>query len=81
MSDQETPTVIAEEEINTNPDPIPLDINFEKRKQIVKEQLDKLLGASIKNKIIEKQRVNNIKFNKVKTRRKLANASRRRNRM
>jgi hypothetical protein len=57
------------------------DIDLVKRKNIIREELSKLLGEPVEKKSrIEEKRIKQMKFDRKKTRRIIANASRRKNR-
>lgn len=80
MSVEEVSRVIDPQEANTDSSGLPDDINIEKRKAFIREELRKLLGKPLSQKEVEeKRRLKTIKFNKEKVRKKLANKSRRRN--
>lgn len=81
MRAKETSEVTISEEISDNSsEELPKDIDFEERKNIIRKELRKLLGPpKSAQKILEDRRLKNKKFEKNKTRRKLALKSQRRN--
>ena len=81
MSAKKTSEVAISEEISDHSsEELPEDIDFEKRKDIIRRQLQELIGPSRKaEEILEKRRLKNKRFEKYKARRKIALKSQRRN--
>jgi len=83
MSVREAVSTSDTKEITTDSsreEAIPKDIDLEKRKNIIREELRKLVGKPIAEKVfLEKQRLKQRDFDKKKTRRKLAHKSQKRN--
>lgn len=84
MDDKKTTSTIETSEASSSyfENPLPKDINFSKRKEIIHEQLKKLLGRPTrKSAVMEARRLKNERFELKKIRRKIASKSRRRNMM
>ncbi len=59
---------------------LPEDIDIEKRKDIIRRELEKLIGKKLSVKEVqEKRRIKQLKFDNKKVRKKIADKSRRRN--
>lgn len=82
MSVTKTVSTIDTEAVITSADKeeLPKDINLEKRKNIMRDQLNKLIGKPrAERNFLEKQRLKQRDFNKKKIRRKIALKSQKRN--
>lgn len=72
-------TANSEAVIASTSEEVPQDINLENRKNIIRKELNKLLGKSLKEKHEDNIRLKQRAFDKKKARRKMAHKSQKRN--
>lgn len=80
MGAEKVAKIIDSEETGTDSSTLPEDIDFNKRREIIRKELERIVGKPKSAKqILEKRRLKDVKFHHEKNRNKIAVKSRRRN--